>query len=78
MQSQTFVEQSLIEKIHRLPPDKVDEVVDFVEFLSQRQDILQQEATQDAQDLAEVRRRQANSDPAERRTLNDLRQAWNQ
>lgn len=77
MQSQTFVEQSLIEKIHRLPPDKVDEVVDFVEFLSQRQDILQQEATQDAQDLAEVRRRQANSDPAERRTLNDLRQAWN-
>ena len=78
MQSQTFVEQSLIEKIHRLPPDKVDEVVDFVEFLSQRQDILQQEATQDAQDLAEVRRRQANSDPAERRTLNDLRQAWKQ
>ncbi len=77
MQSQTFVEQSLIEKIHRLPPDKVDEVVDFVEFLSQRQDILQQEAAQDAQDLAEVRRRQANSDPAERRTLNDLRQAWN-
>ena len=78
MQSQTFIEQSLIEKIHRLPPDKVDEVVDFVEFLSQRQDILQQEATQDAQDLAEVRRRQANSDPAERRTLNDLRQAWKQ
>lgn len=38
------------------------------------------EMAQDADDLAEVRRRRANAkanaDPSQRRTLNDLRQAW--
>lgn len=68
---QTHSEQSLIEKIHRLPPEKISEVLDFVEFLTQRQ-----EAEEEADDVAEVRRRQANADPSERRTLDDLRQAW--
>ena len=36
MQIQTLTEQSLIEKIHQLPPEKVNEVMDFVEFLAQR------------------------------------------
>lgn len=37
-QVQTLTEQTLIEKIHTLPPEKVSEVVDFVEFLAQRQE----------------------------------------
>ena len=61
MQTQTFSEQSLIEKIHTLPPEKVSE-----------------EKAQDAADVAEVRSRQAHADPAQRRTLDDLRQAWGQ
>ena len=73
MQTQTFSEQSLIEKIHTLPPEKVSEVVDFVEFLAERE-----EKAQDAADVAEVRSRQAHADPAQRRTLDDLRQAWGQ
>lgn len=75
---QTLNDQTLIEKIHTLPPEKVSEVLDFVEFLTQKQEALRLEETQDAEDGAEVRRRQANSNPTERRTLNDLRQAWNQ
>lgn len=31
-------EQELVEKIRSLPPDKVAEVEDFVDFLRQRQD----------------------------------------
>ena len=30
------VDQSLIDKIRSLPPDKIDEVADFVDFLYQR------------------------------------------
>ncbi len=73
MQTQPFTEQSLMEKIHALPPEKVSEVADFVEFLAQRQ-----EQAQDAEDVAEVRRRQAGADPSQRRSLDDLRQAWGQ
>ena len=36
MQTQTLIEQSLIDTLHRLPPEKVSEVVDFVEFLAER------------------------------------------
>ncbi len=78
MQAESISDQTIIEKIHTLPPEKVSEVLDFVEFLAQKQEELRQEEAQDAEDGAEVRRRQANSDPAERRTLHDLRQAWNQ
>lgn len=73
MQTQVLSEQSLIEKIHRLPPERVSEVEDFVEFLAERE-----EKAQDAADVAEVRSRQANAEPAQRRTLDDLRQAWGQ
>jgi Protein of unknown function (DUF2281) len=39
-------EEQLIEMIRSLPPDKLAEVVDFVEFLSQRDDrLLVQAAT---------------------------------
>ncbi len=31
-------EETLIEKIKNLPPEKVDEVEDFVDFLAQRED----------------------------------------
>ena len=78
MHAQSISDQTIIEKIHTLPPEKVSEVLDFVEFLAQKQEALRQEEAENAEDGAEVRRRQANSDPAERRTLNDLRQAWNQ
>lgn len=60
----------LMEKINSLPPEKISEVVDFVEFLAQRQ-----EAEQNGEDVADVRRRQANADPSQRRTLDDLRRA---
>ena len=73
MQIQSLTEQSLIEKIHQLPPEKVNEVMDFVEFLAERHT-----KAQDAEDVAEVRSRQANADPSQRRTLDDLRQAWGQ
>ncbi len=36
MKGQTLHEQTLIEKIRDLPPEKVDEVEDFVDFLRQR------------------------------------------
>jgi hypothetical protein len=42
--------QTLISKIRRLPPDKVAEVEDFVDFLSQRED---RRITQAATKLAE-------------------------
>jgi len=35
---QTLTEQTLIEKIHSLPPEKISEVVDFVDFLAERQE----------------------------------------
>ena len=73
MQAPTPIEQSLIDTLHRLPPEKVSVVADFAEFLAQRQ-----EAAQDAEDVAEVRQRQASADPSQRRTLDDLRQAWGQ
>lgn len=37
MHAQSISDQTLIEKIHTLPPEKVSEVLDFVEFLAQRQ-----------------------------------------
>lgn len=70
---QSLTEQILIEKIHSLPPEKVSEVVDFVDFLTRRQ-----EEAQDAEDVMEVQRRQVDANSAERRTLDDLRQAWRQ
>ena len=73
MHAQSISDQMLIEKIHTLPPEKVSEVFDFVEFLAQRQ-----EQAQDQEDAAEAQRRMANADPSQRRTLDDLRQAWNQ
>jgi hypothetical protein len=36
MNGQTMQEQTLIEKIRGLPPEKVAEVEDFVDFLRQR------------------------------------------
>jgi hypothetical protein len=36
MKGQAVQEQTLIEKIRRLPPEKVAEVEDFVDFLRQR------------------------------------------
>ncbi len=36
MSEHSLQEQELIEKIRDLPPDKIAEVVDFVEFLRQR------------------------------------------
>lgn len=38
MHAQSISDQTLIEKIHTLPPEKVAEVLDFVEFLAQRQE----------------------------------------
>ena len=35
---QTLTKQTLIEKIHSLPPEKISEVVDFVDFLAERQE----------------------------------------
>ena len=37
MQAESISDQMLIEKIHTLPPEKVTEVLDFVEFLAQKQ-----------------------------------------
>ena len=70
---QALTEQTLIEKIQSLPPEKFSEVVDFVDFLAERQ-----QKAQDAGDVAEVLRCQDSANPAERRTLDDLRQARNQ
>lgn len=36
MPAPTLIEQSLINTLHRLPPEKVSEVADFAEFLAQR------------------------------------------
>lgn len=35
--TQSISDQTIIEKIHTLPPEKVSEVLDFVEFLAQKQ-----------------------------------------
>ena len=48
---QALTEQTLIEKIQSLPPEKFSEVVDFVDFLAERQ-----QKAQDAEDVAEVLR----------------------
>ncbi|MBA7632505.1 hypothetical protein ES703_40051 [subsurface metagenome] len=37
MKNITTIEQSLIEKIKSLPEDKVEEIVDFVDFLYSKQ-----------------------------------------
>lgn len=50
MSKQAAREDSLIRKIRRLPPERVAEVEDFVEFLSQRDD---RQLTQAAAKLAE-------------------------
>lgn len=39
MQEQPLVEKSILNKLHRLPPERISEVVDFVDFLSQRHGI---------------------------------------
>ena len=36
MHAQSISDQTIIEKIHTLPPEKVSEVLDFVEFLAQK------------------------------------------
>ena len=36
MHAQSISDQKLIEEIHQLPPEKVSEVLDFVEFLAQK------------------------------------------
>jgi hypothetical protein len=38
MRKQATQEDSLVEKLRRLPPDKVAEVEDFIDFLAQRDD----------------------------------------
>ena len=38
MRKQATPEHSLVEKLRRLPPDKVAEVEDFIDFLAQRDD----------------------------------------
>lgn len=55
-------EESLIRKIRSLPPEKVAEVEDFVEFLSQRDD---RQLTQAAAKLAEKAFRKVWSNPAD-------------
>ena len=50
MSKQAAREESLIRKIRSLPPERVAEVEDFVEFLSQRDD---RQLTQAAAKLAE-------------------------
>jgi len=50
MSKQAARESALIRKIRNLPPERVAEVEDFVEFLAQRDD---RELTQSATKLAE-------------------------
>ena len=50
---QTLIEQSLIEKIHSLPPEKISEVVDFVDFLAKRhEEVSDRQLTQVAAQLS--------------------------
>ena len=37
MHARSISDQTIIEKIHTLPPEKVSEVLNFVEFLAQKQ-----------------------------------------
>jgi len=55
-------ESALIRKIRSLPPEKVAEVEDFVEFLSQRED---RQLTQAAAKLAEKAFRRVWDNPAD-------------
>jgi hypothetical protein len=55
-------ESTLIRKIRSLPPEKVAEVEDFVEFLSQRED---RQLTQAAAKLAEKAFRRVWDNPAD-------------
>ena len=45
-------DKELIEKIKALPPDKIAEVVDFVDFLAQRDDRILVEAASKMSELA--------------------------
>jgi len=38
MPAQPISDEALFERIHTLPPEKVSEVLDFVEFLTQREE----------------------------------------
>ncbi|NEO53774.1 MAG: DUF2281 domain-containing protein [Okeania sp. SIO3B5] len=48
----TELEKTLIAKIRSLPPDKVSEIIDFVDFLSQQQQ--QQSLTKSIAQLSET------------------------
>jgi hypothetical protein len=62
MGKQAARESALIRKIRSLPPEKVVEVEDFVEFLAQRDD---REMTQAATRLAEKAFRRVWDNPAD-------------
>jgi hypothetical protein len=62
MSKQAARESALIRKIRSLPPEKVAEVEDFVEFLAQRDD---RELTQAAAKLAEKAFRKVWDNPAD-------------
>ena len=62
MTKQAAREESLIRKIRSLPPEKVAEVEDFVEFLSERDD---RQLTQAAAKLAEKAFRKVWDNPAD-------------
>lgn len=36
MSQQNFSEQIILEKLRMLPPEKIAEIIDFIDFLSQR------------------------------------------
>jgi hypothetical protein len=62
MSKQAAREDALVRKIRSLPPEKVTEVEDFVEFLSQRDD---RQLTQAAAKLAEKAFRRVWTNPAD-------------
>ena len=62
MSKQAAREESLIRKIRSLPPEKVAEVEDFVEFLRHRDD---RQLTQGAPKLAEKAFRKVWDNPAD-------------
>jgi hypothetical protein len=62
MSKQAARERSLIRRLRSLPPEKVAEVEDFVEFLAQRDD---RQLTQSAAKLAEKAFRRIWSNPAD-------------
>ncbi len=62
MSKQAAREDALVRKIRSLPPEKVAEVEDFVEFLSQRDD---RQLTQAAAKLAEKAFRRIWNNPAD-------------